>query len=396
MAQFFVVLLAILLWRALREPTTRNVALSMGSMVAMYLSHEETFGVLLVVPLVLLLTSATRWLRNWRWWVFGGAAGGVIVVQLALAYLTHPPAFGIDASSGSLVNWSPAPFFYISQFFFTRVASGASITVVSLLALVGIGVGLHRRCVERCYLAVFLVVPVLVVTFLLPAKDTRYAFVSLPFDFVLAAAGAGDVLGLVARVVVPPPAAGTARTKIHRALHATFGLLLTVAVGASLIGGVGDYGILVARVTGSDYAHRWFDYPRADAYVSAHLRPGDGVIAAASLDLVADSLRSSIVGWIPYHRSSALLYLIEQHGQAVDTEFGIPAILNGIDFEVSIDSRLRTWLIVADDDIGGLLPAERSLIESRFRLVEEGEDVSVFLATNSSELPGDESSERSV
>jgi hypothetical protein len=375
-AQFFVVLLAILLWRALREPTTPNVALTMGAAVAMYLTHEETFGVLAVVPLVLVVSSGMRFLSNWRWWAFGGAALAVIAAQLGLAYLTHPPSFGIDASSGSLVAWSPAPFFYIDQFFFTRVQSGASITVVSLLALTGIALGLHRRVPERCYLAAFLVVPVVVVTLLLPAKDTRYAFITLPFDFALAAAGTADLLDAASR------AAGAVAGTVARLLQGVFAALVVAAIGLSLIGGIGDYGVLVARVTHSDYAHRWFDYPRADAYVKSHLEPGDGVIAASSLDLVADSLRPELVGWIPYHRSSTLLYLIEQHGKAVDTEYGIPAILNGIDFEISIDSRHRTWLVVADDDISGLLPAERALLESRFRLAEEGEQVSVFLATN--------------
>jgi len=50
MVQFFVVLVAILLARALARPTTRRVALAMATVVCMYLAHEVSFAVLPIIP----------------------------------------------------------------------------------------------------------------------------------------------------------------------------------------------------------------------------------------------------------------------------------------------------------------------------------------------------------
>ena len=46
MLQCVVVVVALLLFYALRDPSTRRVALLMAAVVAMYLTHEESFGVL--------------------------------------------------------------------------------------------------------------------------------------------------------------------------------------------------------------------------------------------------------------------------------------------------------------------------------------------------------------
>ena len=107
----------------------------------MYFTHEESFGVLPVIPLALCCFTGLRWTRNWRWWVFGAGAAAIICVQLALAKFTHPPFFGVDPSGGPLIQWSPQPFYYFSNFFFADPTYGASITVVSCLAVVGVVVG---------------------------------------------------------------------------------------------------------------------------------------------------------------------------------------------------------------------------------------------------------------
>jgi hypothetical protein len=379
MVQFMVVLVAVLLLRAIRQPTTRRVAWLMVALVAMYLTHEESFGVLLVVPLALVAADGLGWVRNWRWWVFGGAALGVIAVQLALVQFTHPPIFGVDPSGGPVVQWSPQPFYYLANYFFSNPIAGASITVVSTLAVIGIAVGVHRRDAMRLYLAAFWIVPTAVVSLLLLTKDTRYVFLTVPFVFALAACGALDIVEALRRVATRSVPAGDQR--LHRGLVGVFGVLVVLSIMLSLIGGLNDYGTWTGKVFNANIARRWLDYPTAVAYVKAHMEPGDAVIVDGSPNLVGYSLGRAPDYWIPPHRTETLLYVFEKHGQAVDTQYGAPTILNAEDLDAALNSHRRVWLVGQDTVIRSLIPSMRSIVETRFTLQEDGQFVSVYLAT---------------
>jgi hypothetical protein len=380
MLQFVVILVSVLLLKALRDPSTRRVAWLMAAVVAMYLTHEESFGVLLVIPLALFCSSGLAWTRNWRWWVFGSGAVAVICVQLALAKFTHPPIFGIDPSGGPLVEWSPKPFFYISNFFFTNPDYGASITVVSSLAVVGMVVGFFRRDAIRLFLAAFWLVPSVVVSLVLLTKDTRYVFLCLPFVFALGACGAVDIFDAVRRVVVRTPSPQS--TRLHQGFVEILAGLSTVAIMLSLIGGLNDYGTLTGTLFHANVSQRRLDYPTAVSYVKAHMQPGDIVIAASSANLVGYNLGRPPNYWIPPHRTETLLYVFEKNDQAVDTQYGIPTILNAFDFEHALNGSHRVWLVGEDSVIRSLLPSMRSIVQTRFTLQEDGGFVSVFLATN--------------
>jgi hypothetical protein len=380
MLQFVVILVSVLLLKALRDPTTRRVARLMAAVVAMYLTHEESFGVLLVLPLALCCASGLQWTRNWRWWVFGGAAVAVICVQLALAKFTHPPFFGIDPSGGPLIEWSPKPFYYLTNYYFTNPDYGASITVVSSLALVGVIVGFLRRDAIRMYLAAFWVVPSVVVSLVLLTKDTRYVFLCLPFVFALAACGTVDIIDGVRQVVTRY--SDRANRRLHLGFVEILGALCTVAIMLSLIGGINDYGTLTGTLFHANISQRRLDYPTAVAYVKAHMQPGDVVIAASSANLVGYNLGRPPNYWIPPHRTETLLYVFEKNDEAVDTQYGIPTILNAFDFEHALNGAKRVWLVGEDSVIRSLLPSMRVIVQTRFTLQEDGEFVSVFLATN--------------
>ncbi|HTZ09638.1 MAG TPA: hypothetical protein VMB72_11220 [Acidimicrobiales bacterium] len=380
MVQCVVVVVAILLLKAIERPTTRRIAALMAAVVAMYLTHEESFGVLLIVPLALCFFGGLRWARNWRWWVFGGLAIGVIGAQLLLVVLTHPPIFGVDPSNGPLVAWSPEPFYYLANYFFTGGASGASITLVSSLAVVGVVTGFVRRDALRIYLSAFWIVPTVVVSVALATKDTRYVFLCLPFVFALAACGTSDILGWVRGVVVR--GRHPEGTAVRERLVGVLALCSVAAIMLSLIGGLNDYGTFTGSLFGANVSRRWLDYPTAVAYVKAHRQPGDEVIAAATPNLVGYSLGSPPDYWIPTHRTEALLYVFEKHGEAVDTQYGIPTIFNAQDLEDALEGAHRVWLVGADSVIRSLVPAMRQVVQRQFVLEEEGEYVSVFLATS--------------
>jgi hypothetical protein len=381
MVQCLVVIVAILLLKAIHEPTTRRVALLMVAVVAMYLTHEESFGVLLCLPIALVMFDGLRWVRNWRWWAFGSAALFVIVIQLMLALTTHPPIFGIDPSGGPLVSWSPQPFFYVANYFFAQTSSGASITVVSWLAVIGIAVGIARKDAIRIYVGSFWIIPMAVVSVALSTKDTRYVFLCLPFVFTLAVCGTVDIVDGIRTAVLRWAPRGSAT--VRRVFAGTFGLCVVVAIMVSLIGGLNDYGTWTGRAFSANISHRWLDYPTAVSYVKAREQPGDAVISVATPNLVAYTLGRPPNYWIPPHRTETLLYVFEKNGQAVDTQYGIPTILTQGELDHAISAHPRVWLIGSDSAIRSLVAGMRQTVETRFRLVEEGESVSVYLSTSS-------------
>ena len=161
-----------------------------------------------------------------------------------------------------------------------------------------------------------------------------------------------------------------------------FAVALTVAVGESLIAGLPDFGPLAQTLASANVSQSELNYPLADDYVKARLRPGDVVIAAAPANLVGSTMGRAPDYWVPYRRYSNLLYVFDKNHRVVETQYGAGALLNGPAFERAIDAHPRSWLIVADDNYPGILPSIRQIIQSRFVLVEDDEKVSVFLNTN--------------
>jgi hypothetical protein len=380
MVQFFVVLLAVVLLKAVREPTTARIAGVMVVTVSMYLTHEESFGVLLLLPVALFGFLGFRWCRDWRWWVFGGLAGLCIATQVALAELTHPPAFGVDLSGGPLVQWSPQPFYYLVNVFFTPGGPGPALTVVSILAVIGTVIAWRKRDRTLLYLAAFWIIPAVIVSLFLPAKNPRYVFLTLPFVFILATRACSEIF-MVLR---------TAMTSRERGISHSLRLVLSVVLAAacglavmmSTVGSLSDYGPLSEALVGADVQHFNLDYPNAVGYVKAHEARGDAVLAVGPANLTGQSLGRAPTYWVSANRTQTLLYVFEKNNQVVDTEYGIPVLLNADEFEAAIDGHYRDWLVVADQNVARLIPSVKAIVESRFRLVYEGESVSVFLCTN--------------
>jgi len=382
MVQCVVVIVAILLLRAVRTPSTKNIALVMAALVAMYLTHEESFGVLPIVPITLFWLCGTKWMRNWRWWVCGGGAVLLIGLQLVLVKLTHPPAFGTDLSGATTVQWDPSPFYYVFRLFFTDTTYGASITIISSLAVLALVVGVYRRQRERMYLALYWIVPMIIVSDFLVERDSRYCFLCFPFVFALAGCGLGDLISGLRWAVAGGVQMIRSTRRYASVCIAVFAVALTVAIGESLIAGLPDFGPLAQTVASANVSQSELNYPLADDYVKSRLRPGDVVIAAAPANLVGSTMNRAPDYWVPYRRYSNLLYVFDKNHRVVETQYGAGALLDGPDFERAIDAHPRSWLIVADDNYPGILPSIRQIIQSRFVLVEDDETVSVFLNTN--------------
>jgi len=170
----------------------------------------------------------------------------------------------------------------------------------------------------------------------------------------------------------------------RRALISIFALACAAAALMSTAGSLTDYGPLTEVLFGANVQHDnvGLDFPSAVAYVKAHQRLGDAVIAVGPANLTGGSLGHAPSYWLPANRTHDLLYVFEKNNRAVDTEYGVPVLLNAGEFEAAIDAHHRVWIVASDSNANRFQPLVRAIVQSRFKLVYEGESVSVFLCTN--------------
>ena len=370
-AQFFAVLFLVLFARALRSPRTRTIALAAATLVLMYLSHEETFIFLPAIPIVFLVVMRLRWVRDWRWWVFGGGAFAVIALQYLLTVKTHPPYFGFDHSDKPYVTYDAHNFFwYISKVYFPTASRAGGLAIVSTFAVIAGVVGVVRRNFMRLYMSAFLWIPVIALSTVFSPKISRYVFVTMPLLFVLGALGCLDVLGML-RSVLGAVGAGIRERRAVLRMVAIATIPGFAWLALSLTGGASDYGIAAAAVTGATYSYTHTDYSGVAAYMKAHEKPGDLFITLAPPDDPAYYVGRTPDMTIATGRDK-LLFLMEKDGQAVDTNFGVPAILTVDDLQKVIENHPRIWIMT---DQGPYLtsvdPAITNLIKDQFGVVAE-------------------------
>jgi hypothetical protein len=370
-AQFFAILFVVFFARALQNPRTRTIASAAVFMVLMYFSHEETFIFLPAIPLVFLAAMRLRWVRDWRWWAFGGGAFAVIGLQYLLTLKTHPPFFGFDHSDKPYVTYDAHNFYwYISKVYFPTATRAGGLALISSFAVIAGVVGLVRRNFMRLYLSVFLWVPVLALSTVFSPKIARYVFVTMPLLFVLAALGALDVVGLLRRALTAVAAGMRERRAVIRMVAlATIPGFAWLAL--SLTGGARDYGLAFASLTGATDSFTHTDYRGVSAYMKAHERPGDLFVTLAPPDNPA-----YYVGRVPDMTIATgrdkLLFLMERNGQAVDTNFGVPAILTVSELQKVIEDHRRVWIVTDQGSyLSSVAPAITNLIKDQFDVVAE-------------------------
>jgi hypothetical protein len=376
--QFFAILFVVFFAKALQNPRTRNIAAAAVTMVLMYLSHEETFIFLPAIPLVFLVAMRLRWVRDWRWWAFGGGAFAVIGLQYLLTIKTHPPFFGFDHSDKPYVTYDAHNFYwYISKVYFPTATRAGGLALISSFAVIAGVVGVVRRNFMRLYLSVFLWVPVLALSTVFSPKIARYVFVTMPLLFVLAALGALDVLGLLRRAL----SAVSAGVRERRAVIRMVGVATVPAfawLALSLTGGARDYGLAFATLTGATHSYTHTDYSGVSAYMKGHERPGDLFLTLAPPDDPA-----YYVGRVPDMTIATgrdkLLFLMEKNGHAVDTNFGVPAILTVGDLQKVIENHPRIWIVTDQGSyLNSVAPAITNLIKDQFDVVAETATAAVY------------------
>lgn len=378
-AQFFVILIVVLMYRALHGQRTRTIALAFASCLAMYWSHEESFVYLIAVAVVVPAVLRTRLLRDWRWPVFGGGSAALIAGHYLLTLAAQPRYLGYDHSNAPYIMWNTHDaFWYLNNVFFPAGSGPGTLLMVSTLAVLATLVGVVRRNRMRIYLAAMLWIPVLALGTVFTPKISRYAFVTFPVLFVLGGLGAGDVLAGIRRSW--SSVAHTARTRaavsILMASTAAGGF---VWIAVSLTHGVGDYGPAAARLAGVPVMHTTLDYDRVIATLNQQRQPGDVV-----LTLCPPNIAAYYMGRVPDVTIATgrdkMLYLMERNGTVVDTNFGQQSLLNTADLMRYLASHRRVWLVTDLGKYFRQVPVQmRQLILAQFREVSEGSGAALYL-----------------
>lgn len=376
-AQLFVLLVVYLFYRAVQpNAKARYIYLSMAATVAMYLSHEETFIILPAMLVYFLATQRLNWIRNKHWWIAGLSAIAACALQLLFWRLTRRPILGTDHSVLPLIHFSPSSIRYYSRLLFSIAGyySGSLVNFFTLtvLSIAGTLIAIFGRNRQLRYLSVFLWVPFAVLCFALSVLNDRYLVPILPMFAMLSAA---------AIVMAIDKVAALARERVGGwrapAISGLFGILVVVAVLASLIPSISDVSLATSRALGLPYHHVKPNYRDAGVYLLEHWQPGDVMISMAPIGDVMFYART------PDYKvyQNKVLTLYEYQGHIVDNRGFTYELLNVNDFNEVLRHHHRVWLFSSTGHTCCVGNAGTTPISQNFTLVFEGQGTYVYLHT---------------
>lgn len=343
-AELFTLLALYVFFRAVQpHARPRTIFWAMALVVAMYLSHEETFIILPALVIYLLAVRGLSWLRDRNWLIAGCCAVGIVALQLLIVKVSHPPLLGTDHSQQPLLTLSTENITYYAQLLFnTRVLSHgalATLTVTSILTSVALISALIVRDPALRYLSAVFGVAVVILIFLFSPTADRYIYPLLPVMAILAASAFVRWMEWLAAL---------ARAQFSRVLaqglSVTCGCLLFGAVFFSQVTPVANFGLATSRLTGLPYHHHYPVYADAGAYIRANWQPGDVLVTLAPA--IDGAYYAHQPNYLIYQTKA--LYLFEQNGHIVDTPTGSTVLLNEQDVNEMIAQHHRIWVLAAD------------------------------------------------
>ncbi len=373
-AELLLLISVYLFYRAVQpRAPSRYIYLSMFSIVAMYLSHEETFILLPAIALYFVLTQRLSWIRNPHWWIAGCPAIAIVVFELYLTKATHPPIIGTDHTQLPLISFSPNNVtYYLRLLFVSRALKGgtlAELGVTSTFAMVAAIRSLFTTDRALRYLGLCLVMPLVVLALVLTLTSDRYIYPLLPLFCFLAASTVFWALEWINAVSL---------TRLRPvARHALIGSTLVVLTASLVVAqtpALANFGLAVSRTLGITYRHHYPEYQLAGDYVKAHWQPGDILITVSpAIDGAYYAERPNFLLY-----QSKALYLFEQNGHIVDTPTGSIVLLNGNDLGAVLAKYHRIWLW-SSPGYQCCGRTEAFPIDQNFSLVYEGNDTLVYL-----------------
>jgi hypothetical protein len=366
--------------------TRWSIPLSAVTLVAMYLSLEESFIVLPAIPVAAVGGLGLRWLRDRRWLKWWLPALAVIGIQYSLTIITKMPVLGFDHSNKPYVYYDPSQFYYYVAHYLLAIPGGSggvavgsgngTLYLVTSLAVVAGAVGVARRDFGRLYLSAFCWAPVLVLSTVFSAYAERYLVIVLPMLFALAGLGALDILGWLRALFTATSQAPERRLIAGLILAATVPGFIFLA--GSLPARLQDYGYTMSRLAGVPYAQQQPDDGTVAAYMKAHEKPGDLFITLASTTEAAFYAGRAPDMVIQPHPNK-LIYLTEKDGHVVEVYYGRPVILTADELQQVIASHRRIWLMTDQgyyfDSVSTDMTA---LIRAQFTEVAEGASAALY------------------
>lgn len=366
--------------------TRWSIPLSAVTLIAMYLSLEESFILLPAVPVVLLGGLRLRWLRDRQWLRWGLPAVAVIGIQYWLTLTVKMPALGFDSSNKPYVYYDPSDIYYYLARYLLAIPGGrggvaigsgyGTLYLITSLAVLAGAVGLARRDFGRLYLSAFLWLPVIVLSTLFSAHAERYLFILLPMLFALAGLGTLDVLGWLRTLLT-----ATSEARERRLIS---GLIMAAAVpgfvwlAGSIPARAQDYGLTLSRLADIPYAQQQSDYTTVPSYMRAREKPGDLFIILASITQSAYYAGRPADMVIQPHPNK-FLFLTEKDGIVVEDYFGSPVILTASDLEQVIASHHRIWLMTDQGRYFATVPTDMTaLIRAQFTEVAQGQQSALY------------------
>lgn len=372
-AQMCLLVAVYLLYRALQaDAKPRYIYLSMAALVAMYLSHEETFIVFPSILLVFLLTQRLRWVGNRHWWIAGGGAILIIGLQLALVKFMRPPLVGTDHSNAPMVGFSLANLGYYVQLFFRTSALShgtlPSLEVMSALVLCAGVIAIFKRDQALRYVCLMVFGSLGTLIFVFSLSSDRYVYPVLPLMVILAAyvvIFACEHVYHALRGVVSPPQA----TVVGAAI--VIGVVATVLVAQ--IAPISNFGLASSRALQVPYHHQYPGYAAAGDYIRAHWQPGDVLVSLAPVSDV--EFYAGAPDYVLYQ--SKALFMFERDGHLVDNYANAGILLNQRDLNNVIAHHNTVWLF-ATPEYACCGRADHYAISSQFVLVYQGVDTLVY------------------
>ena len=380
-AQLLSLLTVYLFFRAVQE--RRRVSLvymAAGSLIITYLSHEETFIILPALLICIFLASFVTKDAHHRlpsilyqkhWWSAAAILVGVIGLQLIIVNMTHPPVLGTDVSLRPEIQLTTDNIRYYFNLLFLPTANEPSnnpliasiprtMVLNSLLALLGCIWAWRSQNLKAVFLALFLILSILTLTFVFTMQADRYFYPLFPFYYLMAAFAFMKILrslwafahtrGLrqqsTSSALPGSPATSTpSRTLPVKVLVALASILVCLSLVIMPMLPLSSYNLFTSRVLGLPYYHHFGDYTGTEQYLQQNLRKGDIVIS-----IIPDFIVLYYAGQSDYFFSiNHDLFLFESDGHIVDTYTGKTALLNQSDFDRVLASHHRVWLVSADN-----------------------------------------------
>jgi len=385
-AQLLTLLVVYMFYKAWQErQRIRLVYLAIACLIAMYLSHEESFIVLPAIVLCVLVISRDAAhplpavLRQKHWWYAAAIGVSAIALQLLIVKVTHPPVLGTDQTQRPPVQLTTDNIpFYIGLLFF-QTSKQPWIIINSVLATVGCIWARRSTDLRVKYCALFLAISFLTLIFVFTMQADRYIYPILPIYYLM---GAYALL----RGLETIWAFTRSHISLHQPVQATTDVSKPIRVMMMVIVGlvyacvlitpmlpISNYNLFISRVAGFSYHTHYPDYDVVGQYMRQHWRKGDIVIAVAP-----DGSILYYAGHVDYFFSlNRSLFLFERDGHLIETASGSQALLNQDDLQAVLATQVRIW-IISDNGPYQANVTGRFVFPPGFHIVYEGYGSAIY------------------